>query len=267
VDQNLGSALILEDDIDWDIRLKTQLQTFALASQALLSEDTQKRNHLRGNWETHRPEYQKISFPLTSLPFPPRPKSSPYGDDWDMLWLGHCGIAFHDKPPSSRIIIPNDQTVPEAKYLKPHPFGSPDKFGSLYPPHTRVVHHAAGSSCSLAYALSQRGARKLLYEFGVKAFDKQIDFMFGEFCENIPDIEGTRSGIGRGESEGVCITVQPPLFSHHYPEVASSDIYEIGGGFVTMIGTLYMRWSVRMNLGRLVRGLKDFVDQWPDETR
>jgi hypothetical protein len=77
----------------------------------------------------------------------------------------------------------------------------------LYPPHTRIVHHPSGSSCSLAYALTQTGARKLLYEFGVKAFDKQIDFMLGDFCDNVEGINGTRSGVGRAESEGICVTV------------------------------------------------------------
>lgn len=33
VDGNLGSALILEDDADWDIRIKKQLQAYALSSR------------------------------------------------------------------------------------------------------------------------------------------------------------------------------------------------------------------------------------------
>jgi hypothetical protein len=40
VEQNLTTALIIGDDVDWDTRLKSQLQIFALASrglQALLS--------------------------------------------------------------------------------------------------------------------------------------------------------------------------------------------------------------------------------------
>jgi GR25 family glycosyltransferase involved in LPS biosynthesis len=32
VEQGLESALILEDDVDWDARLKSQLETFALAA-------------------------------------------------------------------------------------------------------------------------------------------------------------------------------------------------------------------------------------------
>jgi GR25 family glycosyltransferase involved in LPS biosynthesis len=36
VEQNLTSALILEDDADWDVRIKPQLRDFALSSQALI---------------------------------------------------------------------------------------------------------------------------------------------------------------------------------------------------------------------------------------
>jgi hypothetical protein len=270
VDQNLASALIMEDDIDWDIRLQSQLQIFALASQTLLSNVTKDINSLDkgalANLDISEPS-DGVSFPLTSLPFPPRPKLSPFGDNWDILWLGHCGITFRSRPPSSRILIPNDITVPDSSYAKLHPFANPDGWATSYPPHTRIVHAPAGPSCPLAYAVSQRGARKLLYEFGIKTFDKQLDFMFADFCENVEDIDDLRSGAGRAESEGVCVTVQPPIFSHHFPEGASSDIVGTGGEIITMVGTPYIRWSVRMNLGKLVRGVTDLVDQWPDKRR
>lgn len=92
--------------------------------------------------------------------------------------------------------------------------------------------------------------------------------MLSDFCNNSESLDNhddDMAGMGRVESEGVCITVQPPLFSHHFPKGASSDILATGGGFVKMVGTLYVRWSVRMNLGRLVRGSREMEDQWPDE--
>ena len=252
--------------------MKSQLQTFAKAAQTLLSPHTTSLNppDKLSTASGVTSNYQKISFQLNELPLPHRPKHNPYGDDWDMLWLGHCGTSFRAKAPSSRIIIPNDPTVPLPKHLRPHPFAAPDKYGILYAPHTRLVHHPSGASCSLAYALSQRGARKLLYEFGVKAFDKQIDFMLGDFCDNTnTTIIGSSEGLagegrGRDESQGVCVTVQPPIFGHHFPEGAKSDIYATGGGLVKMVGTLYVRWSARMNFGRLVSGKKEVLDQWPD---
>ncbi|KAH8601933.1 hypothetical protein B0O99DRAFT_681043 [Bisporella sp. PMI_857] len=274
VEQNLGSALILEDDTDWDVRLKPQLQTFALAARALLAPSTAARNPVDlgkvNPDEVPSTAYQKLSFSLSNLPQSAHPQLSPYGDDWDMLWVGHCGSSFRNFTPTKRILILDDPTVPSPAHLKPHPFATPDAYGTLYPPHTRVVHVPSGPSCSIAYALSQRGARKLLYEFGVKAFDKQIDFMLGDFCDNAEaTINGSSEGVeghgrGREESSGVCVTVQPPLFGHHFPEGAKSDIFATGGGLIRMVGTLYVRWSVRMNFGRLSRGQTVMYDQWPD---
>jgi len=67
--------------------------------------------------------------------------------------------------------------------------------------------------------------------------------MFADFCENVEEIDDTRNGVGRAESEDVCITVQPPLFSHHFHEGASSDIVGRIGEMIAMFGTLYIRWS------------------------
>lgn len=253
------------------MRLKSQLQTFATASRSLLSDQVRTLNVV-DNAAAPSPnqfeDWEKVSFPLPSLQPSPKTSLSPYGENWDVLWLGHCGTSFRSTPPTSRILIADDITVPSPPHLRPHPFATPDTYAALYPPHTRIVHHPANSSCSFAYAISQRGARKLLYEFGVKAFDKQFDLMLSDFCNNSESLDNhddDMAGMGRVESEGVCITVQPPLFSHHFPKGASSDILATGGGFVKMVGTLYVRWSVRMNLGRLVRGSREMEDQWPDE--
>lgn len=37
VEQNLTTAFIVEDDVDWDVRVRPNLQRFALASQILSS--------------------------------------------------------------------------------------------------------------------------------------------------------------------------------------------------------------------------------------
>jgi hypothetical protein len=65
----------------------------------------------------------------------------------------------------------------------------------------------------------------------------------------------------------ICVTVQPPLFSHHYGKGAASDIMAPGGGFVNKDKemTPYVRVSVRMNMERLVNGQKG-IEQWEDDT-
>jgi hypothetical protein len=121
------------------------------------------------------------------------PKISPYGDpnNWDLLWLGHCGAGFPRPPPNSEVIgrhnvilaDPNDPTVPMPSYLRAHPFGPLDALGETHPPHTRVYHRASGGAlCTVAYAVSQRGARRLLHEFGVKKWSRIWDVEMGDWC-------------------------------------------------------------------------------------
>lgn len=133
LDNNLSSALILEDDADWDVSLKNQLTQFALGTRHILD------------------------APTSSEPL------SPYGDGWDMLWLGHCA---QNKPtkPFSRFIIANDTTVRPAGH-RWH-LWNPEPTLTYDLPHnrtTRVVYRSAGGMCSYAYALSYTGARKYIF--------------------------------------------------------------------------------------------------------
>ncbi|KAJ8126256.1 hypothetical protein O1611_g7380 [Lasiodiplodia mahajangana] len=56
VEEGLESALIMEDDMDWDVRLKTQLKQIAEGARHVMPSN--------------------------------EPSSSPYGAGWDVLWLG-----------------------------------------------------------------------------------------------------------------------------------------------------------------------------------
>ncbi|KAI1765739.1 glycosyltransferase family 25 protein [Hypoxylon sp. FL1150] len=267
VDQDLRSALILEDDIDWDIRLKSQLQTFAAASRTWLRE-----------LQSGKAEIELLGTTVRTG----GGAKSVYGDGWDVLWLGHCGADLPDvqKSPISPLVgtIPGDETVPAPKHLRPHPFALNDKLGDLYPPHTRVVHASSGNTCTLAYAISQEGARKLLLEFN-SYYDTQWDLMLQKWCEGR---YMTREGESRAkslldnddkafreprEAPPTCLTVRPPLLSHYYPKGGSSDIQGQGGGYSKGSGSPYIRLSVRKNLGRLVTGepLGAMVDQLPDD--
>lgn len=274
VNQNLTSALILEDDADWDIRLKSQLQIFARAAQLFTHPDSRISTPTDLNKVTN--------IPVSSIPSPSKqPFSSPYGTNWDVLWLGHCGTNFptpsivlttHSNTSLLRVTVSNDPTVPSPQHLKAHPFALQDQLAELYPPHTRVVHPSSGTICTQAYAVSQQGARKLLWRFGVKeALTKGWDLVLGEWCDGLfVDVRDKgKGGEMRGGRTGqgpVCVTVQPPLFSHHFGRGAASDITAPGGGFVNREKemTPYVRWSVRMNMGRLVEG-GEVRDQWPDE--
>lgn len=243
--------------------------------------------------------------------------------------------------------IADDPTVPSASHLKPHPFALQDSLADVYPAHTRVVHAASGTACTQAYAVSQQGARKLLWQFGLQTLTTGWDLMLRDWCDGFyPPSEGAREeyaavGEDAGEKKGtegqgrsmggagrkagihgqgnsreleedeadskrgskggsdenerrglgfstggsasssssggtkravkrrehpLCVTVQPPLFSHHYGRGAASDITAPGGGFVNREKemTPYVRQSVRLNMERLVRGLSP-RDQWGEE--
>ncbi|KAI0011332.1 glycosyltransferase family 25 protein, partial [Xylariaceae sp. FL0662B] len=271
VHQNLDSALILEDDVDWDVRLKAQLYSFTSASRTWLRESKTHNKQIELKWPSFLRKDGTTRDSEKNMMDPPTAGSahdeiqSTYGDGWDILWLGHCGADF---PPDGssisplRVVISDDKTVPAPKHLKPHPFARKDKLGEMYPSHTRVVHAASGNICSLAYAVSQQGARKLLWEFG-EGLNSQWDIMLQRWCQGEYVAIGKSQPNSEVEGDGktiqenrdaipVCLTVQPPLFSHHYAKGGASDIQGQGGGYARGTGTPYIRLSVRENLKLLV---------------
>ena len=297
--ENLTTALIFEDDVDWDIRIRQNLQRFALASR-FLSENQEILSNCpskypieyRDNTETsettfHTLSQHGITEKLPSLPLrsiyqkpllsaPPQhgAPTSPYGDpsQWDILWIGHCGAGFPRYANSRKseittanilLTLPNDDTVPLPKYLKAHPFQSTtDPLASAYPPHTRIYHRGTGGLlCTVGYAVSQRGARRILHQFGLKNWNDIYDSELGRWCAS-DDMVGKE---GKRAKDRVCITSQPPIFAHHHPLNGESDIGGLGGGYARKYETKYLRFSVRMNLEKLIRASKKLVDQWPGE--
>lgn len=64
VSADLESALILEDDVDWDTSIKDQARLVSDAVRKFTGADSQD--------------------------------VSPYGYSWDLLWIGHCGEPTHN---------------------------------------------------------------------------------------------------------------------------------------------------------------------------
>ncbi|CAK4034511.1 glycosyltransferase family 25 [Lecanosticta acicola] len=244
VEQNLTSALVLEADVDWDIRIKSQMQDFAKASQLLLQPD-------RANDRMYVSEHM-----------PRMSSSSPYGDvnAWDLLWIGHCGTHFPSEEekdigvPAGRVAIPDDETVPESQHVNIQ-FGNDDLINQ-YPNHTRVVSRARMNVCTLAYGMSQQGARRFLYQLGIKRIQSATDIMFRDLCDGLA-----------GRPLHACLTVQPQLFQHHRPVGAKSTFSEIanhGEEYNERAFTRNVRWSTRLNYEKLLYGKTDFVDLFPD---
>ncbi|KAK3722967.1 hypothetical protein LTR37_002112 [Vermiconidia calcicola] len=253
VEQNLASAFVLEDDVDWDIRVKSQMQDFAKASRLLLQPlpGTTDR-FLDPSYPSPSPGQKPQDFDITKE-VTQLPSSSPYGDlkYWDFLWVGHCGTQFpraSDKnTPLGRAIISNDETVPEPQNISDNP-----EMTKQYQAHTRVVSRAHGNVCTLAYGVSQAGARRFLYELGVNKMDKATDIMFQSVCDG-----------SNGRRQGRCLTVQPQLFNHHRPvgsKSTFSDIQNHGNEYNEVAYTRNVRWSTRVNFPKLVNGETDYID-------
>lgn len=189
LDSGLETALIFEDDVDWDIRLRTQ--------QVPLTQRATR-------------ELLKIKGGDT--------KAHPWGDpsEWDLLYLGHCGDYFnalergvgvgHHHPTHLEVlphVIFQDNSV--SYFTDLHPFTASLFTALRIPEKNRIVHRSKFPLCSFGYAVTRRGAELILKEVApakeelsgrVRAYDVAL-------------LDGcVRHGILR------CYSVQPELFHH-----------------------------------------------------
>lgn len=273
VDENLDSALIMEDDMDWDVRLKPQLELVAAGARAVLS------NLPDVYFPTGRPSSSSSSSPAGE----PR---NPYGDDWDVLWLGHCGEPFPEDLPENKDLpgddpgraamarkytILNDATVPPLDRVT----GIVDF--RAHPERTRWVHVTAAPICTFAYAVSQRGARKILYDLSVDRLSGPFDNALAWLCRRAVGGWSRLAGLAAEgdplDREGVlgdrgldakCLSVTPPVFFHHKSKGnirGDSDIQRVGADgeeeppVIREKGsTENIVWSSRLNILNMIRG-------------
>ncbi|KAJ5648912.1 uncharacterized protein N7484_002635 [Penicillium longicatenatum] len=214
VEQGLGSGLIVEDDADWDLNIKTQLQSFALAVRGL-----------QGTRNTKT--------------------SSPYGDDWDILWLGHCGLECKTNLPYYE--SEDDLTVLEPRHFLPYWRDPPAIERS---DHSRMVCTAQDAVCTSFYAVSYHGAQKLLAALSVNPsglaeeieIGSQIDVAVGRMCGHgylrcfapYPAITGVFRSAGAAEK--------------------GSDIHQEGAGDTVGFASWGMLYSTMLNVQRILRG-------------
>ncbi|KAL8725454.1 MAG: hypothetical protein Q9166_007348 [cf. Caloplaca sp. 2 TL-2023] len=222
VRERIQTALVLEDDSDWDVSFKDQLADFATGSRYISGTTSKPR--------------------------------SPYGDDWDFLWLGHCS-AQQDPKDERRFVIENDDTVPPMAHRVN--FNTVPKMNELgYDNSTRIVFRANNGVCLYSYALSYHGAQKVLrWQNNVKAFNP-IDMGIGYQCRDDPNFK--------------CIAVYPQLVDSHKFAGRQSRDSDIGSYDPKQIRekgfTHNIVRSTRLNIEKLMYGGKDakIEDQWDD---
>lgn len=235
VDERIGSALIMEDDMDWDVNLKRQLSHFASGAKTL-----------QKGWEDNQGPLGK----------------SPYGQDWDMLWVGICSTTFDEQLPDflkipveqrdeRKVLIHDDPTVPPESHVK----GNMSFSWRSYPPQTRIVYVPGDNICSFAYALSYSGAQKALEYLGLEGQHKAFDNHLSDLC--------------RLRANGMrCLSITPSLFVHHKPKGNTNGDSDIGGangaGEIRELGfTNNILYSTRLNLKNLIIGAEP-EKQWLD---
>lgn len=135
------------------------MHDYALTTRALVQP-------LRGSSD----RYADPTFPLvpdpkregpridsTSLPGTASPRLTPYGDKWDILWLGHCGarrpvlkdadddwLDISSSLSKGVVVQHDDETVPKKEHLHWHYDMPYEEFRRNFPPHSRATHHMVG---------------------------------------------------------------------------------------------------------------------------
>jgi hypothetical protein len=228
VHENVQTAVIFEDDADWDVAFKLQLVQFAKGSRYILNSSATE------------------------------PPMSPYGNDWDILWIGHCGTWFHEEDNRRVFVIPNDHTVEPPQFRKN--VDMPDmkhwEGGSSGDNSTRIIFNSKGGVCTAAYAVSQRGARKALYHMSMVPFNSPVDWGYAGLCAN-------------KEIDFICVSVFPQLVGVARPTAHTSKWSDIGYGndndrTVEEANSQHIVYSTRLNMEKLLKGDTVFDSQYPD---
>lgn len=228
ISNSYSTALILEDDADWDVSLKSQLGEFARGLHAL----------------------QGTKFVS---------KEAPYGVDWDLLWIGGCASGPNANE-TSFYAIPMDPTVPKVHHRAT--WGGPtDKWKQQYPElaedSTRFIYRADMGCCMFGYAVTTKGARKIVSALSIDHLDKPVDDALSELCAGangrhkiecwapFPNLIGTYRKAGSASRDS---DIESNNAAEFHEELAWNMVY-----------------STRRNIHQLVAGEETVYSQWKDE--
>lgn len=141
MDAPYETALILEDDLDWDVNINDIM--------SLVSE------HL--------------------------PKSSPtdpWGhSSWDVLWLGAC-LNSPNPDLANEDVRYDDRWAPSRDNMRDYDkkyFDGLAQGGPYMDSGERVIQRAYKPVCTMAYAITKYAARKMLYNIGYRGLDGPVD--------------------------------------------------------------------------------------------
>ena len=147
-------------------------------------------------------------------------------------------------------VILNDPSVPNLTNLR----SDNKEEMKQFPNHSRLIHMAGEPLCSFAYAISAKGAQKLLYGTAIKELRGIFDNALSWWCTD-------------HSQNATCLVAQPPYFFHHRPAGKSnkaSDIQDYGTTVNVKGHSQNIRWSTKLNLEKLRLGQTNYEDSYPD---
>ncbi|KAH0842396.1 hypothetical protein FOPE_07331 [Fonsecaea pedrosoi] len=227
---NIQSALVFEDDADWDLAIKYQMMQAAQATRFV----------------TAQPEDEK---PL-----------SPYGDYWDIIWFGHCA-AQTDPENDRRYVVTDDPTVlppwSRSEFVQPDMSVWQEDSDDYLNFQTRIYFRSNWNSCTAAYAISLRGAEKVVFTQSMVPFNDPVDNGMGAMCN-------------RHTLDFTCIAPFPTVVGISKPAGASNrgsdirgleDVQVIEEGWSERI-----MYSTRQNIPRILTGQEDFLSVFSEDS-
>lgn len=182
---------------------------------------------------------------------------SPYGDDWDLLWIGHCGAKNRVNQDSKYWVIQDDPTaIPEKLWQNRRRLPNLNTT-LLSGNNTRAVFETSHALCTTGYAISFRGAQKLLYHQSVLGKAEPSDRALLAVC--------------RERYMGMqCFAPYPALVQAHKaagPTAKDSDRIGLAGGYREVSQSLFLVFPTRVNIERLMVDKNERIpSQYPADT-
>ncbi|KAK9360611.1 hypothetical protein V1504DRAFT_454051 [Lipomyces starkeyi] len=166
------TMLILEDDADFDVNIHKIFERISTQMQ---------HNRLRVVPPTER-----------------EIEAAPYGLDWDVLYLGQC--SDYASPRKDLAQAFSDQDAPQRAVTHEHFVSMLQSFGVYGKAigKTRVISPSYGPVCTLSYAITRRGAQRLLLNLSYLGLSTAVD---------VDMLNKLQAGAIRG------YTITPPPFS------------------------------------------------------
>lgn len=171
------TAFIIEDDVDWDLAIRSQMSL--------------------------------VSMNVRNYTNAPSEDPTPFGSNWDILWLGHCGAWVKDDMREPFVYL--DETRIDMDHYSGW---SRQYIKGVIPEGHRQVQDCLVTVCTFGYGVSRRSAPKIL---GMLTLGKgeAFDVMLHTFCST-------------GKLK--CVVVNPQLFNHYEPPVEEGYVSVVHAG-------------------------------------